>query len=431
MKVFISCSTLSFLLASATNLASSHAENLRVALTDQVIEKAFADFQQNFDKTYETEEVYQYRKAVFMHNLHKIHHHNQQQSSYRMGVNAFTDRTDDEMPLGYNKARQVSRQGLLQDEMVPLGNYELPLELPDVSLEDLPAEVDWRASGKVTTPIKNQGHCGSCWAFASTAVLESHIAIQTGKLFSLSMQELVSCVPNPNECGGDGGCTGATSELAFDFVAEHGMVEEYSFGYQSFHGEQVNCTILPSSSRNFFLKATDSAIQDSTLNDDDDMAKGAVAAILGYSKLPMNQYKALMVAVATLGPVSVSVAASSWSLYKSGVFDDDKSDNRVINHAVVLEGYGTDEETGQDYWLVRNSWGPLWGENGYIRLKRVNPATLDDPANDCKIDDHPADGVACTKDDSGKDIVPPNVSVCGTSGILFDSTVPIGGHLVA
>ncbi len=137
-----------------------------------------------------------------------------------------------------------------------------------------------------------------------------------------------------------------------------------------------------------------------------------------------------MYAVATMGPIVVSVAASGWGLYNGGIFDDDDATERVINHAVVLEGYGTDQETGQQYWIIRNSWSPLWGENGRIRLKRVDPATLEDPQSDCKMDNHPADGIACTKDDNGNNIVPPNVKVCGTSAVLFDSVVPIGGHLV-
>jgi cathepsin L len=138
----------------------------------------------------------------------------------------------------------------------------------------------------------------------------------------------------------------------------------------------------------------------------------------------------MMYAVATMGPIVVNVAATGWGFYDEGIFDDDKSSERNINHAVVLEGYGTDEKTGQDYWIIRNSWSPLWGENGRIRLKRVDPATLDDPDKDCKMDNKPADGIACTKDDDGKDIVPPRVKVCGTSAVLFDGVVPLGGHLL-
>ena len=161
--------------------------------------------------------------------------------------------------------------------------------------------------------------------------------------------------------------------------------------------------------------------------------KGAVASIVGFANLPTNTYETMLKAVATLGPVVINVAASHWGMYSSGVFDD-KADNRTttrdINHCVVLEGYGTDEVSGQDYWLVRNSWSPMWGENGYIRLKRVDPSTLDDPELDCMLDNHPADGIACTKDDDGNDVTPPDVKVCGTSGVLYDGVVPIGGHLL-
>jgi hypothetical protein len=239
-------------------------------------------------------------------------------------------------------------------------------------LDDLPTAVDWRLHGGVVTPVKNQGGCGSCWAFAATAALESHIAIQTGKLFSLSMQELVSCAPNPKDCGGQGGCTGSTAELAYDFVAQHGVVDEWTFGYQSYHGEHVNCTIMtmppPDDSTRKAkgvapsLRVTGRGSRDDDDDDDDALIPGAVASIVGFSNLPSNHYGFLLTAVATLGPVVINVAASGWGLYKGGVFDDDQSKTRDINHAVVLEGYGTDQETGQDYWLVRNSWGPLWGK---------------------------------------------------------------------
>lgn len=244
----------------------------------------------------------------------------------------------------------------------------------------------------------------------------------------MSVQELVSCVSNPNNCGGGGGCAGSTAELAYDYVSQNGMVDEWQFSYQSFHGEKVNCTLSPS------------AVQHQKENNPLGVLlrggsrmheiQGAVASIAGFSNLPTNQYHTLLAAVALLGPVVINVAASNWGLYHGGIFDDDKHETRDIDHAVVLEGYGTDQETGQDYWLVRNSWGPMWGEDGYIRLKRVDPKTLDDPDADCKMDITPSDGIACTKDDDGSDITPPSVKVCGTSGLLFDGVIPVGGQLV-
>merc|ERR1711937_262474 len=137
-------------------------------------------------------------------------------------------------------------------------------------------------------------------------------------------------------------------------------------------------------------------------------------------------------AVAKLGPIAVSVACMPWRFYKSGVFfeplDTDGSATDV-DHLVVLEGYGTDHGTGEDYWLVRNSWGPLWGECGYVRLLRRDPSTLDDPEDDCGMDTTPGDGVACYYDEDGNEITPEPQKICGTSGILFDSTIPKGGAL--
>ena len=205
------------------------------------------------------------------------------------------------------------------------------------------------------------------------------------------------------------GCTGATAELAFDYARTHGLVEEWNFGYESFHGENITCPWTPADSFN----------------------KGAVAAISGFTTLPTNNYTAVMNAVAKLGPVAVSVAASPWAFYESGVFSAAFNTSRStdVNHLVVLEGYGTDDETGEDYWLVRNSWGPRWGENGYIRLKRQDPTDID-PFDYCGLDVTPADGVSCTKDETGNAIDPPAAPICGTSGILYDTSIPLGGYLL-
>ena len=158
----------------------------------------------------------------------------------------------------------------------------------------------------------------------------------------------------------------------------------------------------------------------------------AIAGILGYVTLGQNNYVEMMNVVAKIGPITVSVAAHDWHLYSKGVFYEPLNSTKStdIDHLVVLEGYGTDEETGEDYWLVRNSWGPLWGEKGYIRLRRVDPSTLDDPDSDCGMDVTPANGEACTKDKDGNDVTPPPAKVCGTSGVLYWATVPLGAHII-
>lgn len=296
---------------------------------------SFEQFVVDFDKVYTDDEEYTGRRAIFAANLRTIMEHNgkKPKAGHVLGVNEFMDRRLDEIFTGYDKAPK--RLGLRSS------SSQLPLVIDPVS--DLPAAIDWRTKG-ITTPVKSQGMCGSCWAFASTAVLESHIALQTGTLFELSEQELVSCAPNPQHCGGYGGCTGSTAEIAYNFVAKHGIVQEWNFGYDSFHGQAVNCSLTPGPSS---LRGADSMFADS------------VASIAGYASLESNDYTTLMNAVAKLGPVAVSVACHPWIFYQSGVFYAPLNSTSAtdINHLVVLEGYGTDQETGEDFWLIRNSWG--------------------------------------------------------------------------
>jgi len=399
---------------------------------------SFEQFVRDFDRSYDSPVEYTARQAIFHENLRTIVAHNRQKQQqqqqdgshekqggggggggYWMGVNPLADRRADELLMGYDKyqSSRSSRTAALNaqrrslKEPAPGVEDRLPITIDAV--HDLPPSVDWRTKG-VTTPVKNQGMCGSCWAFASTAVLESHVAIQTGMLFELSPQELVSCAPNREHCGGTGGCAGSTAELAFDLVKSSGMVEEWSFGYQDGRGGEVNCTI---------------AQQQTKHRGDDDPKqyfRHAVASIADYVVLPSNNYTVLMNTVAKLGPVTVSVACSPWHLYQSGVFYAPLAPGGKatdLNHLVVLEGYGTDPETGEDYWLVRNSWSPKWGEQGYIRLLRVGD-------QECGVDTTPSHGTACTLDPDGNEIVPPPQTICGNSGILFDTAIPLGGYLL-
>jgi cathepsin L len=253
-------------------------------------------------------------------------------------------------------------------------------------VERLPKFVDWRTKG-IVTAVKDQGHCGSCWAFASTAVIESHVAKNSGLLFDLSVQQMAMCAPNPNKCGGTGGCAGSTAEIAFDYVSKStGLYQEYQYSYASYYGSDYACTIPTTGA--------------------------PVATIGGFVKLPENNYTALMNAVAQLGPIAISVDASTFGAYKSGIHDGCNQVNPDINHAVVLMGYGN--EAGKDYWLVRNSWAPGYGEKGYIKVLRTS-----DEEGRCGMDVTPHDGSACEGEDDA-------VKVCGTCGILYDTAYPLG-----
>jgi len=260
--------------------------------------------------------------------------------------------------------------------------------LPHVSLEDLPDSVDWRNNNPpVITDVKDQGGCGSCWAFATTEEIEGAVAMAGKGLLVLSPQNVVDCTPNPQQCGGTGGCGGATAELGMGYVRDFGISLDSVYPYTAQTGTCQNAT----------------------------MAKAAT--IKSFVKLPENNYTALMVAIATQGPIAISVAAGAWNSYGGGVFICD-STQVDIDHAVQLVGYGTDPDQGP-YWIVRNSWGGGWGESGYIRIQRH---TDGDVSKWCEIDPTPSDGSGCQGG-------PSQVTVCGSCGIWYDSSYPLGGAL--
>lgn len=321
----------------------------------------FDSYLSDFSKSYDAEE-YEMRRGLFeSHLLDILVHNNLSGKSWKRGVNHLTDLRPEEIPKGLTMRKSSSAFAQVEDAAVP-------------------DQVDWR---NATTPVKNQQSCGSCWAFAATESIESAVALATGTLLTLSPQVWVDCAENPNGCGGRGGCSGATAEIAYATAMQLGAFNESDVPYKA---EDEPCSL-------------------STLK--------PAANISGFVTLPKNDYKALLTAVAR-HPVAVSVDAS-WSDYESGIFPASEGGTH-IDHAVQLVGYGEDDQFGEKYWLVRNSWGPNWGEDGYIRLERREDGMP------CAIDTRNQDGVGCADD-------PARVVVCGTSGILSDSSFPIGAHL--
>jgi cathepsin L len=325
----------------------------------------FDAYVNEFKKVY-SEKEFQQRKATFDSSVEKIVQHNQEfhagKHSWYAAVSEITDLSKDE----FAKLRATS---LYAPSTHPIVLLEAEGSNPD--------SVDWRTKN-VVTKVKNQGGCGSCWAFSATETVESAYAIATGKLLELAPQTYVNCVKNPHRCGGTGGCEGATMELAFNLTRDTGIALESDLEYRGVDGA---CTAY----------------------------KPAVK-ISGYVKNPVNNAFALETAVATKGPQSITVAAQPWFSYGGGIFDGcSSSGDSTLDHGVQLVGYT------KEAWIVRNSWGPNWGEKGYIRISR---------ASDSKTfkDTKPSDGVACYP-------YPEEQTVGGECGILFDTSYPTGAAL--
>jgi len=261
---------------------------------------------------------------------------------------------------------------------------------------DLPKEKLW-SNLAMAQHIKNQADCGSCWAIAAATVLEGHAEIFSGKPRTFSAQEIVMCTPNPRHCGGDGGCKGATAELAMEWVLKNGCAEEYQVPYTGHDGTCPGRSPTIDMAQIFVEEGAPTQA-----------ANTNALGMTGWETLPKNQYEPLARALAEHGPVAVSVAADTWFSYESGIFNGCGKD-AVIDHAVVAIGYG--EESGHKYWVIQNSWGREWGEAGHIRLERH------DVDEYCGMNNDPQKGVACQGETEP-------VPVCGMCGILFDSVVP-------
>jgi len=354
----------------------------------------FATFVQTYQRTYKANSTeYKQRESLYEARLAVAQRHNEQ--AHRLwdaGVNKLWDWTDSELQGlrgrrgissmnrgGGSKLAAVHRSDFLSKNHTMLGNStELAKAIPESG--------DWTHLG-IGGRIPDQGACGSCWAIAASTTLEGNYEIFKGKSRTFAVQEMLNCIPNPQECGGQGGCRGATVELAMDWVLKNGCNQEHETPYQATE-HTCSKTILASSP-----------------------SQGQSLGMLGWERLAENSYDKLILAMQD-GPVGVSVAASDWFSYSSGIFNGCFKD-AIIDHAVTMIAYGADVGNNEKYWTIQNSWGQHWGEEGYMRLLRRE----DDSTNYCGIDVKPEVGTGCKGG-------PPQVTVCGMCGILYDSVIP-------
>jgi len=286
-------------------------------LTDREYLSAFASFKAQYGKMYNTAEE-EHRFNVFKSNLDFINNWDEQARGFKVAMNKFGDLTADEMGVLYRGSRMYK-------------TYTPKPSTVDVTA----ADVDWRTKGAVTG-IKDQGQCGSCWAFSTTGSTEGAWFLAGHGLVSLSEQNLVDCSGDQ----GNQGCNGGLMDQAFQYIiSNNGIDTEASYPYTA---EDGDCSFSASS---------------------------VGAKLSGFTDVSSGDEGALQTAV-NQQPVSVAIDASqsSFQFYSSGVYNEPSCSSSSLDHGVLAIGYGTDN--GTPYWLVKNSWGTSWGLSGYIEMSR-------------------------------------------------------------
>lgn len=284
----------------------------------------FEIFVQEYNRVYDTEVEHNVRYWTFYKNMAKWELMNKlEQGTATYGMNKFADLTEEEFKTMY--LSPVSEQDKLAFNKMP--------EADLLDLSKAPTSVDWRTKNAVTG-VKNQGQCGSCWAFSTTGNIEGRWAIKNGTLVSLSEQELVDCDKVDQGCNG-----GLPSQAYVEIKRLGGLMTEADYPYT---GRDGTCKF--------------------------DESKVAVD-VSSWEQVSTNEAQ-IAAYVAANGPVSIGLNAAAMQFYTGGVSHPLKflCSAAGIDHGVLIAGYGT--ESNKPYWLIKNSWGTTWGEKGYYKLYR-------------------------------------------------------------
>uniref|UniRef100_A0A914E2T5 Uncharacterized protein n=1 Tax=Acrobeloides nanus TaxID=290746 RepID=A0A914E2T5_9BILA len=309
--------------------------------------RKFEEYKIKFGKKYNNQEEENQRYSTFKNQLEEIERLNRHEhlSNTIFGVNEFADMSDEEfkkmlLPIGSVKKYKENSKFI----------KPLPQHLEKAnghSLDDYPAHFDWREKG-VVTPVKSQGNCGSCWAFATAATVESAYAIKYHELRNLSTQQLLDCDFS------NGACDGGNVERAFRYVHEHGLMtwEDYPYVAQ----RQNSCLLHGNKTTSL-----------------------AVAYQLNPDELSIIDW------LVNYGPVNIGInVPPDMKPYAGGIYhpsDYDCMGKILGTHALNIVGYGT-SDAGEKYWIIKNSWGQNWGiEKGYYYMARG--------INSCGVEDEP------------------------------------------
>ncbi|KAL7714859.1 Cysteine proteinase ACP1 [Entamoeba marina] len=285
---------------------------LALALIASASEVEFRRWALTHQKSYSNRAEFLYRLAIFMDNKKFV------EETPNTELNAFADMTHDEFVQTHlGMTREAEEPEIVEAKR---------------SAKQVPESVDWRS---IMNPAKDQASCGSCWTFCTTATLEGRVNKDLGTLFSLSEQELVDCDTTDN------GCSGGHPKQSFTWIKKNGgLTTEDAYAYT---GEEGTCKSFE-----------------------------GVATVSGYKRVTDGDEANLQELSATYGPIAIGMDASpvAFQLYQKGtVFSSSKCKRRIMNHCVTLVGYGTNDE-GTPYWIVRNSWGTSWGDEGHFLLLR-------------------------------------------------------------
>nr|UEP64291.1 teratocyte glycosyl hydrolase [Cotesia flavipes] len=294
---------------------------------DKHVDYVFKSFKKRYNRNYDIDGEHEMRKAIFKKNMRLVSMINSQNLGYKLSINQFSDRLPSE---------KIKYTGLLRRSPGKKGTIPFPYtsEKLKEAAETLPSEYDTRLYGLVGT-VKNQAECGSCWTFGTTASIEGAVALSnSGKFLTLSNQAILDCAwPY-----GSSGCDGGTDTAAYHWAMDYGLPTQAEYG--------------------------DYANQDGICNINN---MTTIYKIKGFVDVTPYSETALKMALINHGPMSVSVNVNDeFQSYAGGIFYDKNCDPTVLNHEVSLVGYG--EQDGDTYWILKNSWGPEWGIDGYMHI---------------------------------------------------------------
>ncbi|XP_055296471.1 procathepsin L-like [Sitodiplosis mosellana] len=294
-------------------------------------------FKTNFGKKYKNQADERHHMRIFLKHKDEVEKHNQMFNdglvSYTMSLNSYSDVEHSDFAASMRETKHIRSQAPMRNKTI-----DEPQLMSFASVK-LPQSVDWRKKGAVSA-VKKQGICGACWAFSVAGTLEAQKFRKTGRLVPLSAQHLIDCITDDD----DDKCDGNLIHNAFDYIKRNGGLQtEQSYPYRGFG---------------------------STCKKN---RRHVAATLRSYRDLPDGDEMRLQQAIANIGPLSVSLDAMrpSFQFYSGGIYYDRRcrSRNRDLNHAMLVVGYGTDKR-GKEYYIIKNSWGTEWGENGYMRLAR-------------------------------------------------------------